>query len=163
MQSLFSVPVIMGKISNMPDREFIQDAINGPSLFSGNTDDGLDHADPKDRMIPKEKIAGLIEEMTKQLIDGGESVKYESHWIHVHHKNMSTNTHTHLPSKWSSACYLQVPENSGKICFMIEELGMQASIEPKEGGYLIFPSRLKHYVTAHGNDTPRVSLSVNWN
>ena len=162
MQSLFSVPVIMGEISNMPDQKFIQDAMNGPSLFSGDTDNGLDHADPKDRKIPKEKIAGLIEEMTKQLIDCGESVKYESHWIHVHHKNMSTNTHGHLPCSWSSACYLQTPKNSGKICFIVEELGLQASITPEEGKYIIFPSRLKHFVTAHGNDTPRVSLSVNW-
>jgi len=161
MQNLFTVPIITGKVLNMPDQGFIDRVINAPTLVE-NTNDGLDSADPKDRKVSKQEVIGLIEEMTQALKDCGESVKYESHWVHVHNKNMSTNTHGHLPSNWSAACYLQTPERSGKICFIVEELGMQAAITPEKGKYIIFPSRLKHFVTAHGNDTPRVSLSVNW-
>ena len=166
IQNLFSVPVIMGAISSMPDQGVIEDAINAPTMVD-YTEDGLDHADPKDRRISKDQVIGLIDEMTQKIAEStNEPVEYESHWVHVHHKNMSTNTHSHLspgnPTWWSAACYLQVPENSGKICFVVEELGLQASISPKKGRYVIFPSKLKHYVTAHGNDIPRVCLSVNW-
>lgn len=160
MHPLFSVNIITGLISEI-DSALANDIVNSPTLCSATTD-GLDHADPKDRRVPINRVSKIIDEMTKALKESGEDVIYDSHWGHVHQKNMSTNTHSHLPSKWSAACYLQVPENSGKICFMVEELNMQASISPKVGGYIIFPSELKHYVTAHGNDEPRVSLSVNW-
>jgi hypothetical protein len=82
MQSLFTVPIITGKVLNMPDQGFIDRVINAPTLAE-NTNDGLDSADPKDRKVSKQEVVGLIEEMTQALKDCGESVKYESHWVHV--------------------------------------------------------------------------------
>lgn len=162
IQNIFNVPGIFGKLSKEIPQSLIQEAISAPPLHLDNQD-GLDHKDPKDRRIKQSKVQWIIDEMTSALNEAMEE-KYtcESYWLHVHNKNMSTNTHSHLPSIWSAACYLNTPKNSGKICFMIEELGFQASLPPKAGDFIIFPSGLKHYVTAHGNDEPRVCISVNW-
>lgn len=160
--NLFCVDAIMGSLSKLPDTSLVKEAISAPKLVD-DVSSGLDHEDPKDRKVSQEKVDWIIKEMTEALNKhSGQKFVCESYWLHVHEKNMSTNTHSHLPSEWSSACYLNVPENSGKICFMVEELGMMASITPELGNYIIFPSRLKHYVTAHGSDEPRVSLSANW-
>lgn len=161
---LIRVQAISGKLSKLLDEDLIEKLISNESLVS-NPNKTLDHEDPKDRIISKNKINWIIEELTEVLnssINNESKLSYESHWLHVHERNMSTNTHSHLPSKWSAACYLRVPENSGKICFISEQLQQVTSITPELGSYLIFPSCVKHFVTAHENDTPRVCLSINW-
>ena len=160
---LFKVQAISGELSKSSPSYLKSVFSGGEDTLVAKTDSGLDHEDSKDKEIEMHRVDWIINEMTQALNNATEgSFKYESHWLHVHDRNMSTNTHSHLPSKWSSACYLQVPEGSGKLCFISEQLEQMVTIAPEVGKYLIFPSLAKHYVTAHESDTPRVCLSVNW-
>jgi uncharacterized protein (TIGR02466 family) len=89
-------------------------------------------------------------------------------WGHIHEKNMSTNSHTHMGCKASSVLYVSVPEGSGSIIFnprvdYSQPHLLSKMFPPKEGTFYIFPSFLEHHVTRNKSNKTRISLSFNFN
>jgi uncharacterized protein (TIGR02466 family) len=83
--------------------------------------------------------------------------------------------HHHVPTHWSGVYYVAVgPVGNGKDDFsgMIEFLnpnpyqsvlgrGGNFAYAPREGLVLLFPASMVHFVHAHTNEAPRVSIAFN--
>jgi uncharacterized protein (TIGR02466 family) len=96
-------------------------------------------------------------------------------WINVTHPGGYNVQHGHPRSYLSGAYYLDVPENSGRICFadprtgakhsMLKADGLLSSntlrLQPKEGQLLIFPAWLEHYVELNESSLQRTSIAMN--
>lgn len=98
----------------------------------------------------------------------GESMGYcmADYWQHTHHKFESSEVHIHkckqrdLEMSW--CYYVKAPEKCGNLVFVIDEVDGRfpiASVTPKEGHFVVFPSFLKHKVSKNMSDGLRISVA----
>ena len=97
-------------------------------------------------------------------------------WCNINNRGHSNTTHAHLQSFLSSVFYIQVPENSGRICFirdykessLISQYGNPTqndinfssyTYRPEAGQLIIFPSWLPHRVEPNQSNQERISMA----
>ena len=127
-------------------------------LYNGASDDSFS---PKSIIIDK-----LIEEIQNEFTSTtGMELEHVDHWVHVHHKNMSTEVHNHYPYDVSGVFYVTIPEGSGSIVFLPSHNKyhpQRVPFVPEEGTFLLFPGVLDHTVTRHQSEDKRISISFNF-
>ena len=103
-------------------------------------------------------------------------------WANVNRYKDYNSTHIHEGSDWSFVYYVKVPKDSGNLIFIdprIRRMRDQSDrfiksfdnpfthsmylVHPLEGGFVIFPAYLEHYVKRNTTDNPRISVSGNIN
>ena len=133
--------------------------------------DDIYHTEYEDSRCPPHPIVDeIINEIRETVLSTwGKRISLDTisgygYWGHIHHKNMSTNTHHHSPSHLSAVVYLSVPKGSGNIVFYPTNKISDHYywFPPEKRKILIFPSWIPHMVTRHAGDKPRVSLSLNF-
>lgn len=101
-------------------------------------------------------------------------------WANVNRFKDFNISHHHDRSNWSCVYYVRVPEDCGNIVFIdprisrsmakennlvmnYENLSQSSEyyVHPLEGGVVVFPSWLVHYVEPNQSDSPRISISFN--
>ena len=127
----------------------------------------LIEGDCDDTYAPKSIIIDeLIREIKQEFSSAtGIEIEHVEHWVHVHHENMSTDTHNHFPYDVSAVYYVSVPEGSGPIVFLPscnKYHPQRVPFTPKEGTFLMFPGILDHRVNRHQSKEPRISISFNF-
>jgi uncharacterized protein (TIGR02466 family) len=102
--------------------------------------------------------------------------KYEckNSWFNVNYKNTFQEFHCHVNNIFSAVYYVSAPKGSSNIIFedpkepdmfsVKESIGLpnRASYEAEEGKLIIFRSYLRHCVTQHKSNLPRISISFNF-
>lgn len=93
-------------------------------------------------------------------------------WAIVHHRNDSTNLHTHESSTnyeagahVSAAFYVKVPPNSGDMVFQYKPnpyIVEQSVFKAEPNKFLMFDSTLPHFVTKNLSDDHRIVISMNF-
>lgn len=98
----------------------------------------------------------------------GESIGYcmADYWQHTHHKFESSDTHIHKCAyrdiEMSWCYYVKAPKNCGDLVFIsdvVDERAPAATVTPKEGHFVVFPSFLKHRVGKNMSDDLRISVA----
>lgn len=103
------------------------------------------------------------------------SVEPSGSWINVNRKGDFNIPHIHPNTSFSFVCYLQAEEGSGNLVFHRSDLmehypidtfdsmlyAKSANVSVTTGLGIMFPAWLKHEVTEHKLDTPRVSIAFN--
>jgi len=96
-----------------------------------------------------------------------------SAWANINGKGDWNMPHNHLPCQWSGCFYVKVKEdskirNDGNIVFIDPSpfgphfrQNSNATVQPKTGMMLIFPSYLMHMVEPHHEDEDRISIAFN--
>ena len=98
-------------------------------------------------------------------------------WTTIYPKGGFIPIHNHAPYLLSGVCYLQTPEDCGKLVFQDPSwttkaqspfrestfpiLGTQQKIEPKAGDIFLFPGWLPHWTEPNQSDQDRIILSFN--
>ena len=95
-----------------------------------------------------------------------------SFWAVIHHKNESTNLHTHeSPESYDEGAYVscafwvKVPENSGDLVFQYNSNPYkihQEIVKSEPNKFVMFDSTLPHFVTKNLSDDIRVVVSMNF-
>jgi len=128
----------------------------------------------EDSDIPKHpEIEKMLNKINEQyFFNYKKNLILDEFWGHIHDKNQSSILHHHVnPNNLSNSpdisgvYYVSVPKESGVIVFQYSEnkfLEKRYWIEPKEGLFILFPSSLPHFITRHGNDRERISISFNF-
>ncbi len=82
-------------------------------------------------------------------------------WFNLMQPGHSTSMHTHEDAEEivSGVCYLQVPEGSGAIVFVVD--GEEHRRMPQAGDILLFPPSLPHAVDTNHSPQARLSLAFN--
>ena len=112
----------------------------------------------------------------------GVKVMVGNMWANVNRYKDYNSTHIHEGSDWSFVYYVKVPKDSGNLIFIdtrIRRMRDQSDrfiksfdnpfthsmylVHPLEGGFVIFPAYLEHYVKRNTTDNPRISVSGNIN
>ena len=125
------------------------------------------------------KISPMIKEVSEDMKWDIENfkVKILSCWSIINNKFASNTGHIHANSLISSAYYVSVNNNSGKIIFDDPRPGAtikkapytsvgewnqgNVTVEPKNGLLVMFPSYLVHHVQPNMSDEERVIISFN--
>ena len=82
-------------------------------------------------------------------------------WFNATKTGESTGMHNHIEKAIvSGVFYLQVPDNSGNLCFKSGK-NNELEVETKTGQIIFFPSELDHYVHENKSDKMRISLAFN--
>jgi uncharacterized protein (TIGR02466 family) len=103
-------------------------------------------------------------------------------WVNIMRSNAQHTAHIHPQSVISGTYYLQTPPRSSAIKFEDPRLGFLmnsplikpsaktahqrfVSLKPKAGDLVLFESWLRHEVPRNESETPRISVSFNydWN
>lgn len=90
-------------------------------------------------------------------------------WANVNYRHCFNAHHVH-GGDLSGVFFLQTPEQSGKLVFVNPAVRAQSrrfahsnyGLQPQPLALIIFPSWLEHYVEPNLTDTPRVSMSFNY-
>jgi uncharacterized protein (TIGR02466 family) len=89
-------------------------------------------------------------------------------WFNINYKGSYNTIHTHPGSILGGVLYINVPENSGDICFHHQDghslsliQNTSFSITPHDGLMLLFPASLSHGVGMNYSDEPRFSIAFN--
>lgn len=125
----------------------------------------------------KEYILRETSDIAKEIgIEDGE--RDISHlWININAKYCYNQIHIHAPAKLSGVFYVNVPENSGNICFTrmggysLRTVAPNSTIysnaeweyTPKNNRMIIFPAWQEHHVKANLSEEDRISISFNIN
>ena len=137
--------------------------------------------DLKDESIKNffDKISPMIKDVTQDMMWDLEkfAVKILSCWSIVNNKFASNAGHIHANSLISSAYYVSVNKDSGKIIFDDPRPGAtikkgpytnitkwnegNVTVEPENGLLVMFPSYLVHHVQPNMSDQERVIISFN--
>lgn len=87
-------------------------------------------------------------------------------WSQIHRPYESTGLHDHVAPnlKISWVYYVQVPENSGSLCFKLNFNGNHLShiIKPIPGQLILFPCWVQHEVSKNLSKDYRISVSGNY-
>ena len=125
-------------------------------------------------------IAKVIHQQSLELLSDTWLIKdfYLDHlWTTIYPKGGYIPVHNHSPYLLSGVCYLQTPENCGKLVFQDPSwvgkantpftqstfpiLGTQQKITPKAGDMFLFPGWLPHWTEGNQSDQDRIILSFN--
>ena len=95
------------------------------------------------------------------------------YWINVNEPGNSNVKHRHTDGTFSGVIYIKVPENSGDIVFHRENMFFgtplymtpksqpMISLNPQEGGLLLFPCFVDHEVAENRSKDTRISIAFN--
>lgn len=82
-------------------------------------------------------------------------------WFNIAKTGERTGVHDHAKlASLSGVVYLQCSSNSGNLFFQSEEK-IEYSVVPEEGKMVLFPSHLRHGVSANESSDERISLAFN--
>jgi len=123
-----------------------------------------------------DSISNVVDEYLFQLGYTG-LWQYENAWASIYPKGAYVARHNHGTAHWSGVYYVEVPDESAKICFddpkeyslSHEPQGvrfrgrMQHSFEPKEGMLLLWPGYVNHTSIPNHSDFNRTIISFNIN
>ncbi len=122
------------------------------------------------------KIQGCINEV-KEKLQIKKKLELKNYWMNVNSYGSFNRPHYHPHCVLSGVYYVNVPKNSGNICFeqfvdvgsIYEDIFINNNYnsslwyyKPTENMCLIFPSYLKHYVEPNLNKEERISISFNY-
>ena len=94
----------------------------------------------------------------------GKPVRYfmRDFWGNIYRKGDYTEPHTHRPEILSCVYFLKTEWYHSPLVFKSRwDEPVSKRIRPKEGTYVIFPSRLHHFVPKHRYRDTRITLSGN--
>lgn len=83
--------------------------------------------------------------------------KLKDAWAMKHLSRDYTQTHMHYPTDWSGAFYIHVPQPAERIDF----LEFSRSVPLESNMLVLFPGMVKHSVSPHVSEEPRISLAFN--
>lgn len=124
----------------------------------------------------KDLTDSMVQEVYNRWGIGGEA-KATGMWSNVNNDGHFNHTHAHPGSKMSAVYYVEVPENSGNICFkrpdvqeycFVPETDTDFTsrlfcIKPVPGMGIVFPSYFDHYVEQNRSGERRISIAFNYN
>ena len=133
------------------------------------------------RTVPKEfislfnKISANVEKVEKHLSLSKKLTLYNL-WYNVNGLSSFNKPHTHPGSIISGVYYISIPQNSGNIVFLNQDMdkfydlidsynnynSSTWTIISKENLCIFFPSYLRHYVEPNFNKKERISISFNY-
>jgi len=113
----------------------------------------------------------------QEIVQFQNKVQLKNYWMNVNSYGSFNRPHYHPHSVLSGVYYVNVPKNSGNVCFE-QPIDVGAIYEnvttynhynssiwnyiPKKNLCLIFPSYLRHYVEPNLNKKERISISFNY-
>ncbi len=99
-------------------------------------------------------------------------------WVNSNSRYHFNMPHTHSPDFFSGVWYLEVPENSGEICFMNPVVQNtynyhnffsdgcfqdSATYHCKDNDLIMFPAYVEHLVLPNASSEERISVAFNFN
>ena len=136
----------------------------------------------RDDFVFLDNISNIIETTIKDFHLKDCSISLNSLWVNINQKWAYNHRHIHPNSHLSGIFYLKVPENSGDLIFVNDNMQMNNVYEfinenvtksiklyptykykPEEGRMFIFDSLLPHYVEQNLSREDRISISFNLN
>src|SRR6185437_1867861 len=93
-------------------------------------------------------------------------------WVNLHDRGGFNFLNMHEAALLSGSVYLQVPADSGALCFRDPRPGVlhgiikgsvanghaDVNLKPSTGLLVLFPAWMEHYVEPHGSDEPRICI-----
>ena len=164
---LYALSVLEGSLSGIDNKKISNDVLTSKNKLRSTipTDSSYE-----DNNIPlTAELKTIMDTMSNDFekFTGTHTLASAEYWGHIQENKMSTNYHNHGSVGVSGVYYCQIPENSAKIVFWWKENPntppRRNKITPQEGRYFLFPSYLYHSVPIHESETPRISLSFNFN
>lgn len=125
--------------------------------------------------IISEILDSKIEEFGKSL-NPEYKFRLDNLWININEKGNFNIRHVHPISSFSGTIYIQVDDDTGKICFYDEYMTRKhypvkfsndsvfhenVSYTPRNGMIIIFPAWTPHEVLPSESDMSRISMSFN--
>ncbi len=122
--------------------------------------------DPKNDKIDrlKDSIVESSNYNCSFLTNDGRPVRYfiKDFWGNIYRKGDYTKPHNHRPNMLSFVYFLKTKWYHSPLVFKSRwDEPVSKRIRPKEGTYVIFPSRLYHFVPTHRYRDTRITLSGN--
>ena len=122
-----------------------------------------------------EQISANVEKVEKHLSLSKKLTLYNL-WYNVNGLSSFNKPHTHPGSIVSGVYYISIPQNSGNIVFLNQDMdkfytlidsynnynSSTWKIISKENLCIFFPSYLRHYVEPNFNKKERISISFNY-
>lgn len=122
-------------------------------------------------------LESKIEDCLKNYVDSKYCVKLNTYWININHPHCFNFEHTHPDSDLSGVFWIQIPKNSGSLCFKNLQSHVDYNLlecfcnstnsksiiilEPIEGSMTIFSASLPHSVGPNLSDDIRISIAFN--
>ena len=191
VHKLFSSPVFQYQVENYKElnvelKNYILDLKE--KFPDGQKKSNINGWHSPDFMLNKDsppyKFYLSVKKFTKQVIENemgwryrDDKVRITNMWSIINSEGSSNMKHIHPNTYLSSAYYVKVPINSGKICFFdpreqknfsypITKKKTELSAEiiniiPEEGNLLLFPSYLYHSVGENCSKEDRIAISFN--
>ena len=122
----------------------------------------------KNNIIESARSLGLLtkDEHQHQYGDKYDQLRYyvEDLWGNIYRKGDYTKSHNHRPAILSFVYFLKTKWYHSPLIFQSRwDEPISKRIRPKEGRFVIFPSRLYHFVPKHRYNETRITLSGNMN
>lgn len=128
-------------------------------------------------------VIGIVRDYFGQgdFLDSDMSMNLVSLWMNINGKGSYNLMHDHPEANFSGVLWIKCPEDCGSIKFknshhwqQSKEINSYTSkfredsklyeeyyCSPEDGGFIIFPSHLLHYVETNESDSDRISISFN--
>ena len=164
---LYALSVLEGSLSGIDNKKISNDVLNNKDKLRSTVLTDSSYEDNNISWSAEIKI--IMDTMSKafEKFTGTHTLASAEYWGHIQEKNMSTNYHNHPGYDVSCVYYCQIPKNSARIVFWWKDNENAKPhlypITPQEGRYFLFPSYLYHSVPINESETPRISISFNFN
>ena len=169
MIQLIGLDCVKAKLNGI-DNEKIKSIVydNANNKFSDNPNNtGIEDSRLPDGNEYVENMKTIITRSTSTYLQ--HSVKLLNIWAHIVPPNGSTNYHHHrgeyaIDKVCSVVYYVDVPENSGDLIFMMNVCNVEfvKEVKSEEDHLVIFPSFIPHMTGKNKSDRDRISISANF-
>lgn len=115
---------------------------------------------PQQRLPELAPLSEFVLAAARQVLDAG--TLRHGFWFNEMHPGHSTTLHSHEEEDelLSAVCYLQCPENSGRLILHDDEA--QIVVAPRPGLVVLFPPDLPHEVEENRSRETRLSVAFNF-